>query len=298
MTPVNHIDLFESSRPKLFGLAYRLTGSITDAEDIIQELFLKWQTVILSDIESPTAWLTTVATRMALDHLKSARVQRESYVGPWLPEPYIETHRTPETEHELDESIAMALLVLLEQLTPGERASFILHDLFQFRFEEISPILQRSDAACRKLASRARDKISRHHPLAATDKTEHHRIVHAFFTAVKTGDTAALIHLLQDSVVLHTDGGGKAVASLSLLQGHEAVTDFLMQRVRPGFTACGTGSATLSYTWFNGSPGFVIWARGYPQSAFNFDIAGSRVQNIHVLRNPDKLRFFRREKPL
>ena len=183
--PSTVLETFEAHRSKLIGLAYRITGSIAEAEDIAQETFLKWADADHKAIQSPYSWLVTVATRMALDHLKSARVQREAYIGPWLPEPLIADNETPENKHELDESITMALLVLLERLSPGERASFILHDLFHFNFDEVGEILDKTGGSCRKLASRAREKIDKDAVQYNPNKEDHLEIVSAFFGAVK-----------------------------------------------------------------------------------------------------------------
>lgn len=285
-------EIFAVYRSPLIGLAYRITGSITEAEDIIQETFLKWTKVDHKAIQSPYAWLTKVATRMSLDHLNSARVKRESYIGPWLPEPFIADNETPENEHELDESITMALLVLMEQLSPGERASFILHDLFHFNFDEIGEILDKTGTACRKLASRAREKIDKDSIQQMPSKEDHFKIVSAFIDAVKSGDLTELVLLLKENVILHADGGGKALAALRILEGLEAVADFLLEKVAPSFVAVDSAGVLISHVWFNGSPGFVIRADAKPVSAFNFEIDNGMIKKIHALRNPEKLKIF------
>ena len=290
--PPTVVETFEAHRSKLVGLAYRITGSIAEAEDIAQETFLKWMDVDHETIQSPNSWLVTVATRMSLDHLKSARIQRESYIGPWLPEPYIADNKTPQNEHELDESITMALLVLLEQLSPGERASFILHDIFHFNFDEIGEILDKTGAACRKLASRARGKIDKDAIQHNPNKQDHLEIVSAFFGAVKKGDMTELVSLLRENVILHADGGGKALAALEILEGLETVAAFLLKKVAPSFATVDSADTAITHVWFNGSPGFVIWVDAKPVSAFNFEIEDHMIKRIHALRNPDKLRFF------
>lgn len=299
------IDTFDTHRSKLIGLVYRITGSRAEAEDIVQETFLKWLNTDHQKINSARAWLMTIATRMALDYMKSARVKRVSYVGPWLPEPFIEdnstaeqereinaNNTTPDKEIELDESISMALLVLLETLSPAERASFILHDLFHFDFEEIGEILQKTEGTCRKLASRARLKIGKE-PIQAKQNTEEHiQILTAFFNAVKNGDITGLVALLKENVILHPDGGGKAMASLEVLQGANIVSEFLMEKVHPGFIASDSTDITIRMTWFNGSPGLIARDNGKPVTAFNFEIEAGVIKSIHALRNPDKLRVF------
>lgn len=288
------IDTFEAHRSRLIGLAYRITGSTSEAEDIAQETFLKWVDVDQKTIRSPSSWLMKVATRLALDHLKSAKVQRESYIGPWLPEPFIPDNKIPENEHELDESVTMALLVLLDQLSAAERAAFILHDLFHFNFEEIGEILDRTGASCRKLASRARQKIDKDRIKANPHKDEYLKIVSAFFTAVKNGSMSELVLLLRENVSLHADGGGKAAAASRILKGSDIVVKFLLKVVTKAFTKVDSIDAAISYVWFNGTPGFVIWTDGQPESAFNFEIEEQTIKKIHVLRNPDKLKFFKK----
>lgn len=286
------IETFEAYRGKLIGVAYRITGSISEAEDIAQETFLKWADADHTSIHSPQAWLIKVATRMALDHLKSAKVQRQVYIGPWLPEPFIEDEEIPENRQELDESITMALLLLLEQLSPDERASFILHDLFHFNFEETADILGKTSVSCRKLASRARQKIDTQARQTVPDKHEHLAIVNAFFSAVKQGNMEDLLALLQEDAVLHTDGGGKAIAALEILNGAETVAEFLLQKVSPAFAATDSGKVEKKYIWFNGAPGLVLWWNAEPITAFNFEVENRAIKKIHALRNPDKLKFF------
>jgi RNA polymerase sigma-70 factor (ECF subfamily) len=305
MMSATAIDAFKTHRSNLIGLVYRITGSRAEAEDIVQEIFIKWIDTDHQKINSARAWLMKIATRMALDYMKSASVKRVSYIGPWLPEPYIEENRSteqeleidkgnisPDKELELDESISMALLVLLEILSPAERASFILHDLFHFDFEEIGEILEKSESSCRKLASRARLKIGKD-PIGAKQNTDEHiQMLTAFFNAIKNGDVTGLVALLKENVTLHPDGGGKAMASLEMVKGAVSVSEFLMEKVRPGFMASESTDVTIRMTWFNGSPGLIVRDRGTPVTAFNFEMEAGVIKNIHALRNPDKLRVF------
>lgn len=285
--------LFEKYRASLIGLAYRITGSISEAEDITQDAFLKWNAADHASIQSPHAWLMKVVTRLSLDYLKSTKHKRESYVGPWLPEPYLADADTPADQHELDETITMALLVLLDRLSPAERASFILHDLFHFQFSEISHILDIKAASCRKLASRARVKIAQSSFSDNVSKAEHDKIVTAFFAAIKNGDVSQLVALLKDNVALHADGGGKAVAALQIIEGLDAVVNFLLKYVAPAYKAIAKSEKmSLRYVWFNGSDGFIIQAAKRTISAFNFLIIDNKIKTIHVLRNPDKLKYF------
>ena len=290
----NRAIIFDSYRPKLLGLVYRITGSAVEAEDIVQETFLKWTVADQHKVKSQYAWLMTVATRISLDHLKSARVKRESYIGPWLPEPYLVDHKTPDKDIELDESITMALLVLLEQLSPSERATFILHDVFDFNFNEIGGMLEKKGSTCRQLASRARSKISRDTKQNSINKDEHTKIVSAFFNAVKGGKMENLLSLLKENIIFHSDGGGKASAALKLLEGRNKVATFILNVVTPNVSDSESQKAITSPLWFNGSPGIVVWVGSTPVSAFNFEIDNGLIGKIHVLRNPDKLELFKR----
>lgn len=294
--PPEKINAFECNRAKIIGLAYRITGSSHDADDIAQECFIKWMAADSVAIRSPRAWLLMVATRISLDYLKSARTRRKSYEGQWLPEPFIDYQKSPEEEHELDESLSMALLLLLEQLTLGERAAYILHDIFQYDFDEIGIVLEKTTGACRKLASRARKKISMGSVVfQKTDKEEHLQIISAFFKAVKKGELRELTTLLSDNVILTADGGGKAVAIGEILQGMDSVANFLLHVMSPNPSGENMAIIKKSIVWFNGAPGVVIWSGCQPVSAFNFEIGHRRIERINVLRNPDKLRFFKIE---
>lgn len=293
--PTSPNQIFEMHRSRLFGLAYAMTGSVSEAEDIVQESFLKWFTVDQAMIASPEAWLVRIATRLALDHLKSAQVQRRSYVGPWLPEPLIVDPAHPESELELDQSISMALMVVLERLTPAERASFILHDLFHFPFEEVSILLEKPNGTCRKLASRARQKIGPITSATPVTKASYQKVVPAFLGAIKSGDMGDLMAVLKADVVLHADGGGKAAAAKEILCGQATVADFLLTKLHPLFQRVGSLKMVVAETWFNGAPGLVFWLGGKPVTAFDFQMAGNQIQKIHALRNPDKLQVFCRD---
>ena len=292
MTTLSSTHLFESYRSKLVGLAYRITGSRFEADDIVQEAFLKWRDVAHDELQSPYAWLVTVTTRLALDHLKRAQSQRETYIGPWLPEPFLEEASRPDDEHEMDESITMALMLLLERLTASERAVFILHDVFHFQFDEIAAILKKTAVTCRKLASRAREKIDNQKLKQSFSQDEYQQVVTAFLEAVKLGELDNLVSLLRDNVVLHVDGGGKVAAARRILQGAQTVARFLAQVVSPDLAKLDDTDTRFSFVWFNGAPGLVFWGAGKPVSAFNFVIVENRIEKIHVLRNPDKLKFF------
>jgi RNA polymerase sigma factor, sigma-70 family len=283
------IDTFEGARAKLLGLAYRITGSAFEAEDIVHETFLKWHDADHPSIKSPQSWLCTVASRLAVDHLRSSCVMREEYMGTWLPEPFIENKDNPDSSYEIDESITMALLVLLEKLSPEERVVYILHDLFHFGFSEVADILEKPSVTCRKMASRARSKIDKDRIRYSHDSVEHQEVIHAFFSAVKQGDISGLVNVLQSNVSFHSDGGGKAFALPHILKGLDVVVDVILTYLT---SAVESGSHSIDEVWFNGAPGFLVSDGGQPVSAFNFEISDKKIQAIHVLRNPEKLKFF------
>ena len=286
---------FEASRDKLFGIAYRITGSVGEAEDIVQETYIRWSKRNSGDIQNLDAWLSTVATRLSLDYLKSARHQRQSYIGPWLPEPLIESRNEPENAHQIDQSVTMALMVLLDQLSVTERASYILHDLFNYSFKDISKMLDHSVASCRKLASRSREKIRAKPKLTAVSSEQHQKHIDAFFKATRDADHDALLNLLSDDVVFHTDGGGKAAAARNVLVGRSEVLAWFSRVLTPAFGQWQKLEEKRSIEWFNGSPGLVLWQGDKAISAFSFSIERSRSRQIYVLRNPDKLKYFSRE---
>ena len=301
---LNIIDAYKAHKSKLIGISYRITGSLSESEDIVHETFIRWFDADHKTIESPYFWLVTVATRLSLDYLKRASVKRQLYIGEWLPEPFVEDYigewamepccddkLMPEYQYEMDESISMALVVLLDKLSPPERATFILHDLFHFDFDEVGEILGRTGMSCRKLASRARAKINPDRISHRPTYGEHVEVVSAFFAAVKNGDLADLVTLLKANVTFHSDGGGKAPAALTVLKGSAVVAGFVSEKMSLN---CFDKPPRVMRVWFNGSPGFVIVANGNPISAFNFEVSDRKINKIHALRNPDKLLPFKK----
>ncbi|MBA55083.1 MAG: hypothetical protein CMK89_11565 [Pseudomonadales bacterium] len=291
--PLDHslIQSFNEHRQSLLGLAYRIVGSVSDAEDILQEAFIRWSQNA-REVEKPFAWLSTVVTRLALDHCKTAEEKRKQYFGPWLPEPLVSDQEDPEQQHQLDQSLTMALLVVLDRLSPSERAAFILHDLFDFNFDDIAGMLDKSAAACRQLASRSRAKLSST-PVASTISGERHvAMAEAFFHAIRAGDTEALVNLLSEDVIFHSDGGGKAAAARQILEGRDTVVQWILRAISPNLDKA---AQALSHQlrWFNGAPGLLLFVEGNPVTAFHFVISTEGIQAIYALRNPDKLRFFK-----
>jgi len=290
MTPSDMATIFESHRALLQGLSYRMLGSIAEAEDVVQETFLRWLNADHDAIDAPRAWLVRVCSRLAIDQLKSARVRREQYVGPWLPEPMITSDDTPADQLQLDDTISMALLTVLERLTPAERAAFLLHDVFSFDFEEVGRIIDKSAAACRKLASRAREHVRDNKPRFTSVTSEHERLTGAFLQAVHSGDLEQLQSIFQEDVTFHSDGGGKAQAARKVLYGREAVCRFLM--AINDRAAKQTAVITHDTRWFNGAPGLIIYEDDTPTVAFSFAISDGKIHAVYALRNPDKLAGF------
>ena len=283
MTEMNRHDIetFEDARPALVGLAYRILGSRADAEDVVQDCFLKWVEADRAAIERPKAWLTTVCTRRCLDVARLADRKRVDYVGPWLPEP-IQT-AVPPPDIELAGTLTTAFLLMLERLSPKERAAYLLHDIFEQAYGDIAAALDLGEDACRQLVTRARAHIDRGKTRYATPAETQDRLLHAFHSAVQTGDPAGLAALLSSDIRLTADGGGKAAAALRVIEGND-VTLFIRR----------VGEIWKGLDWrfvdMNGGRGAIISQDGVPLLAINFACdADERISDIFIMRNPDKL---------
>jgi RNA polymerase sigma-70 factor (ECF subfamily) len=276
---------FEAQRPRLLRVAYAMTGSLAEAEDCVQEAWLR-----LLRVEDPgsirdlAAWLTTVVSRLALDALGSARSRRERYVGPWLPEPLVEdlSGTDPADRVTLDESVSMALLVVLERLSPAERTSFLLHDVFGMSFTEVAGVVGRSPAAVRQLASRARQHVDGGRPRFPPTPVQQVELVTAFATACAEGDLEGLVTLLDPDVVWRADGGGKVIAALPVGHGADEVARWLVAFMRRPPTLVRMASV-------NGGPGLVVRDGGGVLTVVAFTIDAGRISALDVVRNPDKL---------
>lgn len=290
---------FEPYRRRLLGLAYRMLGSMADAEDAVQETYLRWHRAERDKVSEPKAFLMTTTTRICLDMLTAARARHEEYVGPWLPEPIFDTGAlTPDSRTELAEDLSIALLLTLDRLSPLERAAFLLHDVFDFSFSEVATALGRSEAACRQLAARARANVRAARPrgVAAPSASsggidaKHARLLSAFTAATQSGDLNALTQLLASDVRVLTDGGGKVRAALNAIDGADRVAQFLVDvtRKRPG--AWWRDDFTLRFALVNGLPGVVVDAPEGPVQTTAFEIEGDVIKALYVVRNPDKLR--------
>ncbi|KHL12138.1 RNA polymerase sigma-70 factor (ECF subfamily) [Mumia flava] len=294
-------DAASDDRSVLIGICYRLLGSLSDAEDAVQETYVRWYR--LSDrereaIATPRAWLIRTAGRIGLDMLGSARARHERYVGEWLPEPVPAPGRwstlpgtgevdDPAERVSLDESVSMALLVVLETMTPAERVAFVLHDVFRYPFDEVATIVGRSPAACRQLAASARRRVGDARRVAVAS-AEHAAVVRSFAAAWRSGDLRALVDLLDPDATAITDGGGLVSAELEPIRGAEAIAAFFV-----GVLARRPDLAVREEE-VNGEPGLVVSLGGETTAVMAFALGGSAVEHVWVVRNPDKLRAWRR----
>jgi RNA polymerase sigma-70 factor, ECF subfamily len=280
-------DAFEEHRRHLFGVAYRMLGSVAEAEDAVQEVYLRWQGRERSDIASPRAYLTTIVTRICLDQLKAARTRRENYVGLWLPEPLLEEPaHSPADALEVADDLTYSLLLMLERLSPLERAAFLLHDVFDLGFAEVAATLDRDEAACRQLATRARRHIRTAGKRFTVESDEARRIAEAFLKASRQGDTAALSTMLAEDVQIHSDGGGVRMAFLNVIRGREKVERAFS---RLAAKAGGALPDILYSGIINAAPGLVtVEADGLPQATI-LEIENGLIKSIYIMRNPEKL---------
>ncbi len=277
-------DPFTEHRPLLFSIAYRMLGSASLADDVLQEAWLRWDRA--DGIERPRAWLSTVVTRICLDELKSARAQREVYVGPWLPEPLlVEEYTATASRPELHESLSMAFLVLLERLNPKERAAFVLRELFEADYADVADVLETSQANARQLVRRARQHIDAERPRFDPDSEHRDLLVARFATAVVTGDLSGLQDVLAHDVQFWSDGGGKVAAAIRVVQGADRVAKLLIGLAGKDRR----GDPQTEFVPINGQPGFVLRDGRAIYSTLSFDIVGGRITAVRSVRNPDKL---------
>lgn len=270
---------FAPLRPLLLRVAYRMLGSVSEAEDIVQEAFLRWMKAERAQVREPEAFLRSTVTRLCLDMLKSARHQHETYAGPWLPDPVV--------EDELDEDITLPLMLVLERLSPLERAAFLLHDVFGMEFDEIAAVIERDAAACRQLAARARVHVREARPRFPVDKQRGLELAAAFFAASRGGDLVALGALLSADVTLQADGGGKRPAAMKPIVGYDAVMK-LHGHLAGLFR--NKGSKLVRVGFVNGLPGFVTLEADGELQTTALAIEDGKVATIYVMRNPDKLK--------
>jgi RNA polymerase sigma-70 factor (ECF subfamily) len=288
-------DVFARHRRLLVGVAYRILGSAVDAEDIVQEAWLRWSSVEQAEVDDPRAYLVTVTTRLAIDRLRRAKARRESYVGTWLPEP-ISTAPDLAEHSELADSVELALLVVLETLSPLERAVFVLREAFELSFAEIGEIIGRQEATARQLGRRAREHVRERRPRFEVDRAARRAVTERFLAACAGGDLDALTSLLAADVRLVSDGGGKAKAPLRVIQGADKVVRFLNAISTPqaaqGFlVSVGAPPGEIGYavTDVNAAPAIVVSAAGRPILVLSLVVSDDLIDSIYLIANPDKL---------
>jgi RNA polymerase sigma-70 factor (ECF subfamily) len=278
---------FEKHRAFLFAVAYRMVGSVADAEDMVQDAFVRWQQASDDEIRSPKAFLVTIVSHLCINHLQSARVRREEYVGQWLPEPIVtDPASDPLDVLRIDESLSMAFLVLLERLTPVERAVFLLRDVFDYEYAEIAAIVGRSEINCRQILGRARRHVHAACPRFSASTSERDQLLQRFLHASSNGELDALVDLLSSDVVLHTDGGGKAPALPNVIHGASNVARAIIAGVKRGQAQ---GPGVLRIVQVNGEPGFVVYRDGRPVSVIGLHVSEGRIRAIFAVTNPEKL---------
>lgn len=288
---MDEVSVFEQQRSYLRGLAYRMTGSLADAEDVVQEAYLRWNGADTESVREPRAFLATLVTRLCLDQLKSARARRETYVGPWLPEPVLDTQAlTADAMTELAQDVSVALMLALERLSPVERAAFLLHDVFGYDHPEIAEMLGKSPAACRKLAERARVHVRASRIRTQPTEEECSRVIDAFLHAVTRGDATVLGEVLVADAVLYSDGGGRVPAATNPIHGRDRILRFVLGVAAK---ACPV-SMSVKLAKLNGMPGLLLFHEGKLVQATAFELDAEGVTAIYSVRNPDKLTFLTR----
>jgi RNA polymerase sigma-70 factor (ECF subfamily) len=283
-------EAYQELRPLLFSIAYRMVGSVSEAEDIVQETFLRFHRAVRegAQVDSPKAYLSAVTTRLAVNHLRSARVRRERYVGTWLPEPLLTEVADDAAQHaETADSVSMALLVLLESLSPVERAVFLLREVFGYGYDEIAGVVDKTEDNCRQLAARARRHVESRKPRFEASRQQRDELARRFFAAVEEGDTEGLVGVLAADAVMYSDGGGKAPAAVTPIHGRQRVARFLLGLGRQARQA----GTRIRVAVINGQPGaLALDPDGRLIGAVCLDIAEGQVQTVRSIVNPDKLR--------
>jgi len=277
--------VFEQLRGRLFGVAYRMTGTRADAEDVVQEAYLRWRRADTSGVRSPEAWLVRVATRLSIDRLRRATLEREKYTGQWLPEPLFGVaERSPEERLELDSDLSMAFMVLLERLAPVERAAFLLHDVFDCGYPEVARILRKGEAACRQIVHRARERVRSERRRFNAGEEERRRLIEKFTEAADTGDEAALLSLFAEDATMTSDGGGVVPAARKVVRGRSRIARLYLVLARKLGRRLRQSVVTI-----NGEPGLVTFLDGAPLSATSFVTDGRSILALYNVLNPEKL---------
>lgn len=281
-------DEFEEHRPVLLGVAYRMLGRVADAEDVVQEAWLRWSGADRGDVREPRGYLVRITTRLAIDRLRQVKARNEAYVGPWLPEPYVTDFgdAVPDTAERavLADSVSLAVLVVLESLSPLERAVFVLREAFGYPFADIAVMLDRGEAAVRQLAGRARRHVEERKPRYEVDPAQRKDLTERFLAAAEGGDLEALMSMLAPDVRLVGDSGGKSRAPLRVLETADHVGRFAI-----GVAQKGVEDMSYRFLELNGGPAVLVLSGGKPDSVIQIDIADGRIQSVYIVRNPDKL---------
>ena len=284
----NRAGEFEQHRSRLFGLAYRMLGMRAEAEDIVQEAYLRWHSADHDSLRSPEAWLVTVTTRLCIDRLRALEADRVSYFGEWLPEPIVDLHPKQRPDHSLEqrEDISMAFLYVLQRLGPEERAAFLLHEVLDTDYPSISEALGKSESAVRQMVHRARERVKTDRPRFEVDQEQHRAIVGRFVEAATAADEGALMALFAENATWTSDGGGKAAAAVNVLHGNRTLTKFVL-----GVRAKAAGTDfRLEFVSVNQTPGLVAWYEGHVFAVYSFDTNGSQITGVYTVLNPDKLK--------
>ncbi|MFF7163305.1 RNA polymerase sigma-70 factor [Streptomyces sp. NPDC008086] len=288
MTTDTETDVFEEHRPVLLGVAYRMLGRVADAEDVVQEAWLRWSHADRSEVREPRAYLVRVTTRLAIDRLRQVKARGETYVGPWLPEPYVTDFgdTVPDTAERavLADSVSLAVLVVLESLSPLERAVFVLREAFGYPYAEIAAMLDRGEPAVRQLAGRARKHVDERRPRYEVDPVQRRDLTERFLAAAAEGDLEGLMSLLAPDVRLVGDSGGKAKAPVRVLETADKVGRFLIGAARKG-----AADVSFRFLEVNGGPAVLVRSGDKPDSVFQLDVLDGRIQAVYIIRNPDKL---------
>jgi RNA polymerase sigma-70 factor, ECF subfamily len=280
------LDTFLQYRPLLLSIAYRMLGSMSDAEDMLQESFLRWQQSAETDIRCPKAFLVTVITRLCINQLQSARMQREQYFGEWLPEPVVSTAESdPSMLPQMDESLSIAFLVMLERLSPVERAVFLLREVFDYEYFEIARVVSQTEVNCRQIFRRARLHIKEIRPRFDASAAQKEKLVREFMSATARGDIEGLLRIFAQDITVHTDGGGKASATVHPVYGILNATRLVVH----GNKKFRSENAVAKFVLINGQPGIVTYLHGRAETVLALDILDNLIRNVYILRNPDKL---------
>jgi RNA polymerase sigma-70 factor (TIGR02957 family) len=282
-------EAFEANRELLFAVAYRMLGTVADAEDAVQDAWLRWSAAPRPDVTQPRAYLVKTVTHLALNRLRSARARREAYIGPWLPEPLLTATPDAAGRAELAESVSLAMLVVLESLTPEERAVFVLHEVFGFTHAEIAAAIGHTGTSVRQLMHRAREHVQARRPRFDVDAGQQREVTKRFLAAAAGGDIDQLLMVLAPDVTLIADGGGKAKAPLRPITGAAKVARFMAGVSRRPYGGADVSDMVVETVEINGGPGTVITVGGKPIAAVTTVITGGRISAIHLIANPDKL---------